>query len=118
MPPPRSAADSPWFWAYLFTTSALIALAVIGPKFARRQAQIEREFQGRQRAAQAINGQQPTGELSTAERTMVTLQPLFLGVAAMTTIAWIFFWRNRRSAGAGPPAPRSEFRAPRSSTDP
>jgi hypothetical protein len=96
MPPPqRSATDSPWFWAYVFATSGLIALALIGPKFARRQAQIEREFQGRQRAAQTINGQEPSGPLSTAERTMLTLQPLFVGLAAITTIAWIIFWRSR-----------------------
>ncbi len=93
--PPRSIADSPWFWAYVFATAGLIALALIGPKFARRQAQIEREFQGRQRAAQTIHGQAPSGELSTAERTMLTLQPLFLGLAAITTIAWIIFWRSR-----------------------
>jgi hypothetical protein len=93
---PRSFSDSPWFWAYLFTTAALVALALIGPKYAARQAQIEREFQGRQRAAQSIQGQEPTGNLSTAEKTLITLQPLFLGLAIITTIAWIIFWRTRR----------------------
>ncbi len=87
--------DSPWFWAYLFTTAALIALALIGPKFAERQAQIEREFQGRQRAAQNTHGQEPTGRLSTAEQTLITLRPLFFGLAAITTIAWIVFYRSR-----------------------
>ena len=87
--------DSPWFWAYLFTTAALIALALIGPKFAARQAQIEREFQGRQRAAQNIQGQEPTGTLSTAERTLVSLRPLFFGLAVITTVVWIIFWRTR-----------------------
>ena len=91
----RPITDSPWFWAYLFATAALIALALIGPKFAARQAQIEREFQGRQRAAQNMRGQEPTGPLSTAERTLITLRPLFLGLAAITTIAWIVFYRNR-----------------------
>ncbi len=87
--------DSPWFWAYLFTTAALIALALIGPKFAARQAQIEREFQGRQRAAQSMHGQEPTGPLSTAERTLITLRPLFFGLAAIMTVAWIVFYRTR-----------------------
>ena len=87
--------DSPWFWAYLFTTAALIALALIGPKFAARQAQIEREFQGRQRAAQNIQGQEPTGTLSTAERTLVSLRPLFFGLAVITTVVWIIFWLTR-----------------------
>jgi hypothetical protein len=110
---PRPLSDSPWFWAYLFTTAALIALALIGPKYAARQAQIEREFQGRQRAAQTIQGQEPSGNLSTAEKTLITLQPLFLGLAAITTIAWIIFWRNRRL----PATPHSALRAPRSAAD-
>src|SRR5438128_5840964 len=91
----RRMTDSPWFWAYLFTTAALIALALIGPKFAARQAQIEREFQGRQRAAQNIHGQEPSGALSTTEQTLISLRPLFFGLAIVTTIAWIVFWRSR-----------------------
>jgi len=91
----RSMIDSPWFWAYLFTTTALIGLALIGPKFAARQSQIEREFQGRQRAAQNIQGQEPSGDLSTAEKTLISLRPLCFGLAAVTTVAWIVFYRTR-----------------------
>ena len=90
----RPITDSPWFWAYLFGTAALIALALAGPKFGPRQAQIEREFQGRQRAAQNLNGQAPSVELSSASRTVINLRPLFLALAAITVIAWIFFWRT------------------------
>jgi hypothetical protein len=90
----RPITDSPWFWAYLFATAGLIGLALIGPKFAARQSHVEREFQGRQRAAQNVWGQQPSIELSTAERTLVTLRPLFLGLAAVTIAAWIVFWRS------------------------
>src|SRR5437762_3870103 len=101
MPPaPRPMTDSPWFWAYVFTTAALIALALIGPKFAARQAQIEREFQGRQRAAQNIHGQAPSGALSTAEQTLISLRPLLFGLAAITTIAWIVFYRTHMVARA------------------
>jgi hypothetical protein len=91
-PPPLT--DSPWFWVYLFTTAGLIALALATPKFSERQAQIEREYQGLQRVAQARGGQEPSGELSTTGRTLVTLQPLFLGLAAITIVAWIVFWRK------------------------
>ena len=90
----RPITDSPWFWAYLFATAALVGLALIGPKFAARQAQIEREYQGRQRATQVALGAEPNIEMSSAERTLVTLQPLFLGMAAVTIAAWIVFWRN------------------------
>jgi len=88
--------DSPWFWAYLFATAALIALALMGPKYSARQAQIEREFQGRQRAAQTMQGQEPTGQLSTAEQTLITLRPLFIVSAAATVIVWIVFWRTHQ----------------------
>ena len=100
----RPITDSPWFWAYLFGTAALIALALAGGKYGPRQAQIEREFQGRQRAAQHLNRQTPDVELSTAERTLITLRPLFLLLAAITTIAWLVFWRRRlRQSPRGAP---------------
>jgi len=95
-PGTRPISDSPWFWAYLFGTAALIALALAAGKYGPRQAQIEREFQGRQRAAQNLNGQQPNVSLSTAERTLVSLQPLFFALAAITVVAWFLFWRSHR----------------------
>jgi hypothetical protein len=107
-PPPsaRPLTDSPWFWAYLFGTAALVALALAGPKFGPRQAQIEREYQGRSRAAQSLHGAQPSVEMSTAERTLVTLRPLFLVLAVLTVAAWIFFWwtRVRQSPNVKPVA--------------
>ena len=93
--------DSPWFWAYLFGTAALVALALAGPKFGPRQAQIEREYQGRTRAAQNLSGIEPDLEMSTAERTLITLRPLFLGLAGLTSVAWIVFWWTRRTARVG-----------------
>jgi hypothetical protein len=107
-------SDSPWFWAYLFGTAALLALALAGPKFGPRQAQIEREYQGRTRATQNLNNVEPNLEMSTAQRTLITLRPLFLGLAALTTVAWIAFWISRRrgistsangSVGASPSRP-------------
>jgi hypothetical protein len=94
-PSRRPLSDSPWFWAYLFGTCALIALALAAPKFSRRQVQIEREFQGRERAAQNLNGQAPSVPMSTVGDTQVTLRPLFIGVGALTAIAWAVFWWTR-----------------------
>jgi hypothetical protein len=88
--------DSPWFWAYLFGTAALIALALLSPKYGPRQAQLEREFQGRQRAAQNLNGQEPSIALSSADRPLISLRPLFFGLAAITAVAWIVFWLRRQ----------------------
>lgn len=91
----RPLSDSPWFWAYLFGTCALIALALAAPKFSRRQVQIERESQGRERAAQRLNGQTPTVPMSTVGDTQVTLRPLFIGVGGLTVLAWAVFWWTR-----------------------
>lgn len=100
---PRRITDSPWFWAYLFGTAALIGLALVGPKYGPRQAAIEREFQGRQRAAQSLNRQTPNVEMSSLERMMITLRPLFLALAGVTMVAWLIFWwtHGSRTASGG-----------------
>jgi hypothetical protein len=98
MIPSRPLADSPWFWAYLFGTAALVALALAGPKYGPRQAQIEREYQGRTRAAQNLNGVEPNLEMSTAERTLITLRPLFIALAVITSLSWVVFWWTRKRA--------------------
>ncbi len=97
-----SLTDSPWFWAYLFGTAALIALFMASAKFGPRQSQIEREYQARTRAAQKLNGQEPSLELSTPQRTLVTLQPLWYVLAAVTILGWLLFWRSQRAANTSP----------------
>jgi hypothetical protein len=92
----RPASDSPWFWVYLFGTAALVALAIINPKFNSRQAQIEREYQGRTRAAQNLNGVEPNIEMSDPGRTIIGLRPLFIGLAVATVVGWIIFWCTQR----------------------
>jgi hypothetical protein len=101
-PARRLITDSPWFWAYLFCTAALIALALIGPKYARRQAHIEREFQGRQRATENLSGREPSVGLSAAGDTLIPLQPLFFAFAAITMVAWIVFWRKHAAERQSP----------------
>ena len=49
--PPGRLTDSPWFWGLLFSVMSLVGIGLIGPKYARRQAQIEGRFLGRERAA-------------------------------------------------------------------
>jgi hypothetical protein len=114
----RPITDSPWFWVYLFATAALIALAFISPKYGARQAQIEREFQGRQRAAQQAQGAEPSGDLSNAERTLITLRPLFLALAAITIAAWIVFWRIHMFQQRHSSTPQSAICNPHSAPEP
>jgi hypothetical protein len=101
-PARQPITESPWFWVYLFGTAALIALFFAGNKFGPRQAQIEREYQARTRATQRLNGQEPSVELSTPERTLVTLQPLWYVVAVVTIVGWLLFWRSRRRQNSAP----------------
>ena len=108
MPPARTPiTDSPWFWVYLFGTAALIALALLSPKYGSRQAQIEREFQGRQRALQNQHGQTPSIALSSPERTLISLRALYFGLAAITMGAWFVFWRTHLSRQGGLALPAS-----------
>jgi hypothetical protein len=97
-----SLTDSPWFWVYLFGAAALVALFLASNKFGTRQSQIEREYQARTRATQRLNGQEPSIELSTPERTLVTLQPLWYVVAVVTVVGWLLYWRARRAAAPLP----------------
>ncbi len=90
-----AVTESAWFWGYLFGMFALVALSIAGPKFAARQAQLEQQFQGRERALQIRSGEEPSMELSTPENTIITLWPLYAGLSAARVFAWVVFWRTR-----------------------
>jgi hypothetical protein len=47
---PSPLTDSGWFWALMFSLMALVAIALIGPKWDWRQRQLEGRFLGRQQA--------------------------------------------------------------------
>jgi membrane protein implicated in regulation of membrane protease activity len=88
----RPILESPWYWACLFCTAGLVALVLMGPKFAERQAQVERQYQGRERAAQRKAGETPSTPMSTAGDTRVLLWPLQLALAVILAVAWPVFW--------------------------
>lgn len=96
----QANVDSPWFWGYWFGIFALVALLLAWPKFQERQAQIEREGQGRTRAAQNLQGDEPDVELSAPGQTKVTLWPLIAGLGAITIVSWVVYYatRNRQPA--------------------
>ncbi len=91
----RPFSDSPWFWAYLFAVAALIGLALIGPKYSERQAQMERQFEGRQ-------GPSASAKLRHADDAppRITLQPLYFGLAAATIVVWLLHWQRRKPSYA------------------
>ena len=95
--------DSPWFWIYLFSTAGLALLIVFGPKLYSRQAQIEREFQARQRAGQVVgsSGTGPTQSLSTAQNTIISFRPILIMLGILVATGWVGFYvghlRRRRA---------------------
>jgi hypothetical protein len=116
-PPQGSPAfrptDSPWFWGLAFSLMALVGLAVIAPRFAWRQGQLERRFLGREQAAlerhRRLDGRpavdlaehavEPPGVRGAGERPIVPLWTLasLAGLAAVGSAAMLF--REARTAG-------------------
>jgi hypothetical protein len=97
-------SDSPWFWVCAFATAALVALFVMGPKYAARQSQLERQYQARQLSGHSVMQPGGTGPLSSRQRTIIKLRPLFLFLAAVLIVAWGLLLRNhRRAIRSAPP---------------
>ncbi|HEV7221104.1 MAG TPA: hypothetical protein VGN42_00285 [Pirellulales bacterium] len=96
--PPKPLADSPLFWLLLFGSAALVMLAVVQPKFAQREARLERMYHSRQLAAQAAKtgaARRPSDpsdfeadEYAPAEP-IVTLRPLMFLLSGVVLAAWI-----------------------------
>ena len=104
--PREPLSESPWFWAYLFATAALVALFLIGPKYERRQPQLERQFSARQRAGQVSVGPNGPVPLSDEDRQIISLRPIYGIVGALLLLAWIGLWSQRyRKPSCGPLPP-------------
>ncbi len=90
----RSLTESPWYWLYLFATAGLIALIIMGPRYAGRQTQIESQSLKRQRAAMIVRGKQLPPEESETNETVITLRPLYIILAGILAAAWAGLWLN------------------------
>lgn len=117
-PPPGPArfrpTDSPWFWALMFSLMALVGIGLIGPKFAKRQGQLERRYLGRERAAversRRAAGLDPEDLAATAfepapltaaepaER-IIPLWTLATAAGAAAGLSAAMLWRERARAG-------------------
>lgn len=106
----RRLTDSHWFWGLMFSVMGLVGLLLIGPKFAKRQGQLERRYLGRERAAversRRAAGLDPQDLAATAEEPPPLTSPLAperiiplwtlglaAGGAAVTSAAML--WRER-----------------------
>ena len=70
-PQPRPPlTDSPWFWVCMFATAALLGLTAAQPKYGRRQAQIEKQYQGREFSVRGRAGTESNQPYSTPDDTL------------------------------------------------
>ncbi len=94
---PFRPTDSPWFWGMLFSTMALLGMALIAPKYDIRQRQIEGRFLGRQQAhierSRRAAGLEPIDLAETAEDREVVAPGRIVPLWTLATIATL--------AGAG-----------------
>jgi hypothetical protein len=90
-----AANDSPWFWASMFLTGALVAMTLAGPKFSWRQPQIERQFQARQRSGHSVSPSQGPSPYTQSVQPTITLFPLFLVLGLLLTATWsVWIWQR------------------------
>ena len=100
--------DSGWFWASLFSLMALVAIAVIGPKWDWRQRQLEGRYLGREQAAaerqRRAEGLAPLDLAETAADReavapgrIVPAWTLVMLAAVATAGSAAMLWRERRA---------------------
>jgi hypothetical protein len=97
----KSFNDSPWFWASMFLTAALLALVLAGPKFSWRQPQIERQYQARQRSGHSVLPEKEPTPYSQSGRPMISLGPLYLVLSLLLLVTWsVWMWQRFRPEDA------------------
>lgn len=112
--PPFRPTDSPWFWGVVFSLMALAGMALVAPKYAVRQRQIEGRFLGRQQAhVERVRRAAGLAETDLAEsavdaeeappRRIVPLSSLAILPAAAAATSTVMLVRELR-ARRGPPA--------------
>ncbi|MBI3462707.1 MAG: hypothetical protein HY000_06550 [Planctomycetes bacterium] len=99
--PKPPIADSPLFWMLLFGVVALAAVVVVGPRYARRQGQLQQKWEARERIAR--QAAEPSGASSSADLPASapvarppTLRPLFVAIAVLVVIIALGLWIARR----------------------
>jgi hypothetical protein len=109
-PPPLT--DSGWFWALMFSLMALVAIAVIGPKWDWRQRQLEGRYLGREQAAaerqRRAEGLDPVDLAETATDREAVAPGRIVPAWTLVTVAVAaaagsaaMLWRERRGSFAG-----------------
>ncbi len=117
--PKSPLTDSPWFWVLVFSLMAVAALVAIGPKYGRRQARLELQYQARERIAaeraakssqgdaSRINDRAERREFASPDETLIPLWPLAAILFAVGGLAAVMLVLGRGRPGSlrreGPP---------------
>jgi hypothetical protein len=106
MQPIARIAESPWFYALIFSMMGLIAIGAIGRKYDTRQATIERQYQARERVAERLTAENNSGSTARLEgrpadqayRTpggeLVQIWPLAVLLGLVAVVSAIMLERN------------------------
>jgi len=115
---PFRPTDSPWFWGMAFSLMALVGLAAIAPKFARRQTRLEARFTGREQAAgerarraaglDPVDLAEDSREPADEPRRIVPLWPLATAFGLAAAGSTLMLIREARRARAGGPSSESK----------
>ena len=106
--------DSPWFWVLIFSLMALVALAAMSGKYGRRQSNIERQYQARERVAEKLAAENNPGDAARIENPetrrayatpgdkLIPLWPLaiLLGLVSVVAAAMLYRGRGRGRPGS------------------
>jgi hypothetical protein len=102
-------SDSPWYWVLVFSLMALAALVAMSGKYGRRQANIERQYQARQRiaekhtaennsqAAERIDDSEARRSFATPGNNLITLWPLAILLSLVAIVATAMLFRASRA---------------------
>lgn len=95
----RSRVDSPWFWFMLYGNFAIIGILVIGPKYTKRQGDLELRAAGAQevaRRARDPNAPRPA-EIEVPEEGLPLKVPIWtLGLALSVIVTGVGMWQLHR----------------------
>jgi hypothetical protein len=104
--------DSAWFWVLLFSLVGLLALVAMSPKYGRRQANIERQYQARERVAEKITAENnPDASariddldarrpyVATTSEKLIPIWPLAVLLALVSLVAAVMLVRSQRGWG-------------------
>ena len=113
--PNAPVTDSPWLWVALFSVAAIVGLVLAQGQVAQRQVTIERQTQGRARAAEMAAGGEAVTEMSTQGNTVIALEPFLMLLAGGVLLASGIFWAWRFTYGRKGAAPHAADEPPTTS---